>query len=153
MYDCEWLAQFNRNWYVLGVDISAEAIARCSKASTAPNCHFKLANFFDFQNSQQSDLVFDYTFFCAIDPQLRRAWAQKMGEIVREGGYLLCLMYPLKESVGNSGPPFAVSDEAYVGALSGAFCVQWRSGREAVPVNERRKDRFLLQELILFKRK
>ncbi|ELU41785.1 TPMT domain-containing protein [Rhizoctonia solani AG-1 IA] len=64
------------------------------------------------------DLVYDYTFFCAIPPELRKSWGQRMTEIVRPGGYLIALMYPIDPGRRrNDGPPFPVDFDAYSAVL------------------------------------
>lgn len=42
-------------------------------------------------------------------PDMRPQWSARMAEIVRPGGTLVALMFPLVEKKG--GPPFAVSPE------------------------------------------
>ncbi len=138
---------------MIGADISEAAINNCRANFTASNVQFLLVDFFaPIVELKGFDLVFDYTFFCAIDPGLRGDWGSRMGAVVGEGKYLLCLMYPLGQVKPEEGPPFGVSDEAYADALRKGFKMIWRSGREVVPCNSRRTDRFMKQELALFQR-
>lgn len=37
-----------------------------------------------------------FRFLCALDHELRPAWAQKMTELIVPGGFLLSLIFPLK---------------------------------------------------------
>jgi len=53
------------------------------------------------------DAVWEYTCFCAIDPERRVEYAQILRDILTPGGILLACFYPLKE--GSDGPPFPVS--------------------------------------------
>lgn len=64
------------------------------------------------------DLVYDYTFFCAIPPALRPRWAQAHAKSVRSGGYLLCLVFPIHGD-RQGGPPVSTSRVE----LSAAGCV------------------------------
>lgn len=56
------------------------------------------------------DFVFDYTFFCAIPPEMRLEWGNRMRKLVKKGGMLACLMFPL-EPMGN--PPYQVCPQDY----------------------------------------
>ncbi|KAA8906418.1 S-adenosyl-L-methionine-dependent methyltransferase [Sphaerosporella brunnea] len=68
------------------------------------------------------DLVYDYTFLCAMPPDLRPAWAQRMMDIVKPGtGYLICLEFPLYKSLETGGPPWGLTSAVYEELLSGKF--------------------------------
>ena len=83
----------------------------------------ELRNFFEEdsfapENLGQFDLVYDYTFFCAINPSLRDDWASGMARAVRPGGRLATLMFPVDPSRGRDvGPPYAVETADYEGRL------------------------------------
>ena len=62
----------------------------------------------------QYDFVLDYTFLCALDPRVHKAWKMKMADLVKLDGELLCIVYPIMDKVG--GPPWAMSLE-YVAKL------------------------------------
>ena len=80
-------------------------------------------DFFALSVAEPFDVVYDCTFLCAIEPELRRAWAAKMAEIIKPGGELLVLVFPVRESLEGaggdpgdellsnpgSGPPFSMS--------------------------------------------
>ncbi|KAJ9626298.1 hypothetical protein H2203_003930 [Taxawa tesnikishii (nom. ined.)] len=51
------------------------------------------------------DLVYDYTFLCALAPEMREAWADRMAELVKPGGFLVCLQFPMWKEHGQPGPP------------------------------------------------
>uniref|UniRef100_A0A1D1XSJ7 Putative thiol methyltransferase 2 n=1 Tax=Anthurium amnicola TaxID=1678845 RepID=A0A1D1XSJ7_9ARAE len=106
--------------YVVGLDISESAINKaCELTSTLPNKHcfsFLAEDFFTWRPTELFDLVFDYTFFCAIDPCMRSAWANKICDILRPDGELITLMYPIGDYVG--GPPYAVSVDDYEEVLN-----------------------------------
>ena len=52
------------------------------------------------------------SFFCAIPPALRPDWGKKMNELVKPGGYLITLAFPL-DGDRPGGPPYSVSLPAY----------------------------------------
>jgi hypothetical protein len=71
---------------------------------------FRQASFFDLpsDDDQKFDFIYDYTFLCALDLELRDQWAQKMADLVRPGGELMTLIFPISETK-EGGPPFKVS--------------------------------------------
>ncbi len=58
------------------------------------------------------DLIIEQTFFCALDPALRRRYAEKMHELLKPGGKLVGLLFddPLNED----HPPFGGNREEYI---------------------------------------
>lgn len=116
-YDMTALASAERS--VVGFEIAPTAVQaaqdRLSSLSRDEcaypgNVDFRLQSFFDYNAESlenKFDFVYDYTFLCALDPSIRNDWANKMSEIVKPGGILLTLIFPIVEKVG--GPPFAVS--------------------------------------------
>ncbi|XP_024368637.1 probable thiol methyltransferase 2 isoform X1 [Physcomitrium patens] len=105
---------------VIGLDISKTALehaeALAQKSLNAEFVEFENADFFSYTPPFKFDFIFDYTFFCALDPSLRRKWAEKMAELLALDGELITLMFPLDDHPG--GPPFSVSLEAYQQVLS-----------------------------------
>jgi len=53
------------------------------------------------------DGVWEYTCFCAIDPQRRREYVATLNAILKPGGWLLACFYPIRQ--GGAGPPFPVA--------------------------------------------
>ncbi|KAM4105898.1 hypothetical protein ACB094_04G027100 [Castanea mollissima] len=96
--------------YVVGLDISDIAIKKAVELSSSlPNAsyfNFLKADFFTWSPSELFDLIFDCTFFCAIELDMRLAWAQRI-RVLKPGGELITLMFPISDHVG--GPPFKVS--------------------------------------------
>ncbi|KAJ6178797.1 hypothetical protein N7519_009258 [Penicillium mononematosum] len=66
------------------------------------------------------DIIYDYTFFCALNPELRPKWALRHTELLSPSpaGYLICLESPRHKNPLAPGPPFASPSEAYMEHLS-----------------------------------
>ncbi|GAB7355604.1 hypothetical protein MBLNU459_g6332t1 [Dothideomycetes sp. NU459] len=64
------------------------------------------------------DLIYDYTFFCALPPPLRPRWAARMAQLLSPTGVLVCLEFPTYKPVSAGGPPWAVRPAYYVAYLS-----------------------------------
>jgi len=65
------------------------------------------------------DAAWEYTCFCAIDPDRRQEYARVLRDILKPGGVLLACFYPLKD--GSDGPPFPVSRVGIEATLSPHF--------------------------------
>ena len=65
------------------------------------------------------DAVWEYTCFCAIDPDRRAEYTRTLHDILKTGGTLLACFYPLKD--GTDGPPFPVSRQDIEAALGPFF--------------------------------
>ncbi|PIM98237.1 Thiol S-methyltransferase [Handroanthus impetiginosus] len=101
--------------YVVGLDISDNAIKKAAElfSSTPKAEHFTFlkGDFFTWSSAQLFDLIFDYTFFCAIEPELRSQWARKISDLLKPDGELITLMFPIDDHEG--GPPYKVSTADY----------------------------------------
>ena len=57
-------------------------------------------DFFTHAPEAPYDLVYDCTFLCAIDPTRRQEWAAQMNKLVRPGGEIVSLVFPLGDFQG-----------------------------------------------------
>ena len=69
------------------------------------------------------DLVYDYTSFAAVPPHLRRSYAEQMAGILRGGGLMLLLAFPMREEAagGPGRPPFLMREQDVAGAMGPFF--------------------------------
>lgn len=110
-YDVLALAQEDRD--VVGVDLAEGAAKRFEQLRSerdipASQARYRVGDFFDMRFSGEFDLIFDYTFLCAIPYVMRRKWARRMARLIRPGGELVTLIFPAaKPGVGpvSSEPP------------------------------------------------
>ncbi len=60
-------------------------------------------------------------FLCALPPAQRQAWAEAWATLVKPGGQLVTLIFPVDpEKPRDSGPPFPVTPELYADLLEPA---------------------------------
>ena len=112
-YDVEYLA--NHGYQATGLDISPTCIKKCKDIYNGlENANFICADFFN--HVEQYDSAFDYTFFCAIDPAMRKAWGQAYSKLIKSGGAIIILMFPLAEMAA-VGPPHTATFDAYKESL------------------------------------
>ncbi|KAK8512121.1 hypothetical protein V6N13_097201 [Hibiscus sabdariffa] len=129
--------------YAVGLDISEEGIKKAKQmSSSSPNADyftFLKEDFFSWRPTDLFDLVFDYTFFCAIEPDMRSAWAQQIQNLLKPDGELITLMFPMDDHAG--GPPYKVAVEDYeevlhpmgfkaISIVDNELAIEARKGRE-----------------------
>ncbi|WP_237276844.1 methyltransferase domain-containing protein [Tenacibaculum ovolyticum] len=109
-YEAEYL--FNKGFKnVFIVDLSKTALENIQKrVPSFPNSQLILGDFFDLDAT--FDLVIEQTFFCALNPDLRKKYAQKMNEILNENGKLVGLLFNAK--LNEDHPPFGGDKEEYI---------------------------------------
>lgn len=76
----------------------------------------------DFFNLQsQFDLILEQTFFCALDPNLRKKYVEKMDSLLLPGGKLVGLFFDKEFSVS---PPFGGNKSEYEKLFSSKFHIK-----------------------------
>jgi ubiquinone/menaquinone biosynthesis C-methylase UbiE len=126
-YDVLALATAQRT--VLGVDLSPIAVKRFkdlrSEAGVgADRASMLVADFFDPDAplpDAHFDLVWDYTFFCAIDPPRRAEWVERMDRLLAPNGELWMLLFPVRSIRPDGGPPHPIPPELVTEALAPRF--------------------------------
>ncbi|KAF8632882.1 hypothetical protein AX17_004728 [Amanita inopinata Kibby_2008] len=153
-YDVIYIAS-TLGYHATGLDISPTAIDRAiSVANSTPDVpkdriSYRTENFFDLKPENEVDkydLIYDYTFFVAIPPSRRPEWARQMINLIRPGGYLICVVFPI-EPEKDYGPPWTVRPHHYTELLSGHF----KAVVDRVPLNTP-PDRVGRQHLLVWQR-
>ncbi|ESK88092.1 thiol methyltransferase 1 [Moniliophthora roreri MCA 2997] len=111
-YDAIYLASVGFD--VIGLDISETALEKAKSLTPSElknKVQFQSANFFDLKD-EKFDLIYDYTFFVAIHPMLRSSWGSQMRSLIKPGGYLITLIWPIAPYT-DQGPPYYVRPEHY----------------------------------------
>ncbi len=65
------------------------------------------------------DLILEQTFFCALPPEMRPQYIEKMASILNPKGKLAGLLFDFP--LTNEGPPFGGSKEEYINRFSPKF--------------------------------
>jgi len=106
-YEAEYLFQQGFT-HVDVADLASQPLQNIQKRVPGfPSGQLIQADFFDLEKPY--DLIFEQTFFCALDPVLRPAYAKKIHELLKPEGKLVGLLFdfPLRYD----GPPFGGSKE------------------------------------------
>lgn len=111
-YEAEYLLKKGFTNITL-LDISPVLIGRLRERLPAtPALNLLQADFFDHHGPRHPsaanppggyDLIIEQTFFCALDPGLRPAYADQMHRLLRPGGHLAGLLFD--RDFGPGGPP------------------------------------------------
>lgn len=113
------VALANVGWRVTAVDF-AGAVAPDVSAALAPlGGRFQLGD--ALAAAEPTDLWFDHTFFCAIDPDRRLEYGSVAAANVRPGGLLVSIVFPLGLALKQSGPPYGMSTSAVSSVLGAKF--------------------------------
>ncbi|KAL9943226.1 hypothetical protein D7B24_007541 [Verticillium nonalfalfae] len=65
------------------------------------------------------DLIFDYTFLCALPLSARPKWAARMAALLNpNGGRLVCLEFPSGKPLSQVGPPWGLTNDTYLALLA-----------------------------------
>lgn len=97
------------------------------------------ANFFDY--------IIEQTCFCAINPGRRKEYEIVMHNILKQGGRIIGLWFPLDKKMEEGGPPYGTTIEE----VKAIFMERWKTEKEEFPelsVSPRRGR----EKLIIFKK-
>lgn len=100
------------------IDIAPSLIADLrSRTSHQSQIHIIEGDFFAHQG--QYELILEQTFFCALDPGLRRRYIDHMHELLQQGGLLAGVLF--NRYFDQAGPPFGGDLEEYQELFSSKF--------------------------------
>ncbi|MEL7123027.1 MAG: methyltransferase domain-containing protein [Bacteroidota bacterium] len=108
-YEAEWL---HKNGYtnVFVCDWAEQSFSFLKERYPAfPAEQLLLADFFELEGTY--DLILEQTFFSAIDPGLREAYAQKVQQLLKPGGKLVGVLFAANFPF--QGPPFGGNKAEY----------------------------------------
>jgi len=121
-YDLATLAHVDRE--VIGLDISPDARdAFLEKHPDLPGqVSYEVGDFFAYDPPCGFDFVWDYTFFCALDPPQRKPWAEVMSRLVKPNGVLATLLFPYVDPIlDGAGPPWPINTDLVRGFVDDGF--------------------------------
>ena len=115
-YEAEYLLQQGFTDITI-IDIAPNLIEQLKlKFKNKPTIQIILGDFFTLQ--QSFDLIFEQTFFCALDPSLRKEYVSKMHSLLKPKGKLVGLLFNRNFE---GGPPFGGTMNEYSTLFSQHF--------------------------------
>lgn len=116
-YEAEYLLQQGFTNITL-IDIAPTLVEQLKKKFAAnPNIKIILGNFFN--HNDEYDLILEQTFFCAINPPLRKAYVAKMKELLATNGKLVGVLFD--KEFEQKGPPFGGRKSDYIPLFKNDF--------------------------------
>ncbi|CAL8462654.1 g2187 [Coccomyxa elongata] len=124
-YDVLLLAQHGAD-PAIGLEISSDAVKAAmdyksqsgAAEDLASRALCKEGDFFKYEDGL-FEIGYDYTFLCAMHPDMRDRWAEAWARQIKPGGELVTLMFPVDASMPrDQGPPFPLTPELYSELLS-----------------------------------
>ena len=126
-YDAVEAAKANYN--VTAVDFSSEAtkIAKKLARENSVKINFLEKDIFDLSIDYNNyfDAVYEYTTFCAINPSRRKEYIAILSQIIKSGGKLIALLFPVDGRSG--GPPFNIDILEFYKLASKEFILEFSS--------------------------
>ncbi len=117
-YEAEYLV--NKGFTnVFVCDIAPEPLNNLKKRCPAfKEENLFLVDFFEL-NTQSYDLIIEQTFFCALDPSLRKKYVEKMSALLKPGGKLVGVLFD--DVLNKDKPPFGGNKEEYLSYIDPAL--------------------------------
>ena len=115
-YEAEYL--FRNGFHnVTVLDISAIPLQNIKdRVPEFPDSHLICTDF--FSHDGKYDLIIEQTFFCALDPSMRKEYALKIHSLLHTGGKLAGVLF---DDNFPGGPPFGGNKEEYLSIFSPLF--------------------------------
>ncbi|SRX55190.1 methyltransferase domain-containing protein [Aequorivita sp. CIP111184] len=119
-YEAEYL--FNNGFEnVFVIDISTIPLKNLSeRVPFFPEKNLIHSDFFELDDS--FDLIFEQTFFCALDPGFRKHYVSKMHQLLKPKGKLAGLLFNIP--LNNDKPPFGGNKEEYISLFEENFKIE-----------------------------
>ncbi|HYG51943.1 MAG TPA: methyltransferase domain-containing protein [Flavobacteriales bacterium] len=121
-----------RNTTIL--DISAEPLERLQKKGV-PEKNLSYADF--FHHHGQYDLLFEQTFFCALDPALRMEYVKKCHSLLKPGGKLVGVLF--NDTLNTDHPPFGGNQKEYEALFNNHFHMHIESCYNSIKPRQNRE--------------
>jgi SAM-dependent methyltransferase len=112
------------------IDIAPTPVAKLKNTFSNNEIQIILGDFFD--HSGQYDLILEQTFFCALNPDLRKDYAQKCYDLLKPNGSIRGVLFNI--IFEKEGPPFGGTINEYRDLFSPLFnIVQMDKCSNSVP--------------------
>ena len=104
------LALARRGWTVVALDLVETLADDLAGPLSRSGGRFVAGDALEFED-EPFDLIWDHTFFCAIEPADRARWGQRAGELLRPGAAYAALVFPFGKPAAEGGPPHGMSGD------------------------------------------
>lgn len=131
-----------KNTFIL--DLSQEPLLNFKKKNPEfPENQMVHQDFFSFEGS--FDLILEQTFFCALHPDLRSQYVEKMLNLLRPGGKLVGVLFD--DPLFDDHPPFGGSKDEYLSYFQPNFdVITFERCYNSIPQRQNRELFMILQK-------
>ncbi len=111
-HDVRLLAE--RGADVLGLDIAPAAVRLAAERPQVGGERYACGDFLNLPESLlgKFDWLVEHTCLCALDPELRRSYAEAANAALKPNGLLLAIFYREVSDYAGDGPPHPISEQA-----------------------------------------
>lgn len=118
-HEAEYLMQQGFQHVTL-IDIAPRACELLEEKFQNQNIQILCQDFFQLEGT--FDLILEQTFFCALPPALRQAYADKMASLLSKGGLLVGVLFD--RAFTHEGPPFGGNKTEYLNYFQDQFNIE-----------------------------
>lgn len=134
-------------WHVTGLEFAPEAREAAAAALAPFGGEVLLEDALEHRPQEPYDLLWEHTFLCAIEPERRGDYGLLAARVLRPGGRLVALVFPVGKELEAGGPPWGLSLGDLERALASDFLL-----RVADPAERSIPERSWGEELAVFER-
>ena len=146
-YEAEYLHQRGFRSVVVADLAPAPLAALATRVPGFPPENLWQADFFQLRPAEPFDLIVEQTFFCALSPALRPAYARQCAALLRPGGKLVGLLFDAKFA-GATEPPFGGSRAEYAAYFQPYFkFIHFETAHNSLPARAGRELFICLQRI------
>lgn len=113
------IALARAGWQVTAVDLVGALETRTRAALDAVGASFVVGDV--FQITDRFDLVFDHTFYCALDPSDRHLFGRMSDAVLDREGMVASLVFPIGRAPADGGPPHGMEVDDLSSSLGAGF--------------------------------
>lgn len=113
------LALARHGWEVVATDWAPDAAGAAAELERLGS-RYIVTDSLAFDDGR-FDLIFEHTFFCAIDPELRLRYGAMANRLLAPGGHLAAIVFPIGKQEAAGGPPWGISTAILTTALGSRF--------------------------------
>ncbi len=115
------LALAQAGWQVTAIDLVDATAGELAARLGSLGGNFCVEDALEHVARAPYDLIFEHTFFCAIDPALRPRWAELVSRSLASDGRLWALVFPVGKPASEGGPPYGTTAADFAAALGAKF--------------------------------
>lgn len=120
-------------WETTAVDIAPGAGPALRARLGGLSAHVVIGDALAFEPAQPFDLVFDHTFFCALDPDRRAGFGAMSDRVLSVDGAVVSVVFPLGKPSAHGGPPWGFDVSDLQSALGSGFALVEASAESRIP--------------------